>query len=618
MTIIYDTQPPRQERGLAPWLRRGLLLWLTAVTVEYMLLEKSLRDLSGLTGIAGMNPVRVVLVAVLIGAGLFLLRKYLTAGAERMLLAVVYTALSILTLTSSFTWPFFIACLTVQILVLVYALRGWRGVGGNGAVRCRENRKYARAAAVAAVAFFALVGLWTACRVFSFSTPTFDFGIFAQMFYNMKETGLPMTTVERDGLLSHFAVHMSPIYYLMLPFYCLMPTPATLQVLQAAVMTSAVIPLWKICKLHGLSGLERTAVCTLLLLYPAFSGGVGYDIHENCFLTPLVLWLLYGIDKKSVPITAISAVLTLLVKEDAAVYVGIIAVWLLLRGVLRREKGERWNLVTGGTLLISALCYFFAVTGYLAESGDGVMTYRYNNFIYDKSASLVTVIKAVVMNPMKALFECVDPEKLKYIGQTMLPLLGLPLLTRRFERYVLLIPYILINLMSDYQYQHDIFFQYNFGSTACLVYLVAVNLADLRVCWQRLGALAAALIVSYGFFTTLNLPKGMQFVEYSATYQAYYDEVRAQLDKIPDGASVAATTFYTTHLSQREVLYDVQYCSREHLLSAEYVALSIGSTSNFKKYGGYEALVALLEQSGYTLYAERPGTLTIWNKSQTK
>ena len=88
------------------------------------------------------------------------------------------------------------------------------------------------------------------------------------------------------------------------------------------------------------------------------------------------------------------------------------------------------------------------------------MTYRYDNFIYDDSASLVTVIKAVVMNPMKALFECVDEEKLKFIGQTMVPLLGLPLLTRRFERYILLIPYVLINLMSDYQYQHDIFFQY--------------------------------------------------------------------------------------------------------------------------------------------------------------
>ncbi len=603
----------------ADFIRQLLLSWLCAVAIEYLSLSKAFRTLSGLESLQQMSFVRVLTLTFVFTAALWLVSRFVKSKTgERIAVPVVFAVLMVVALTASYTSAFFILCLLLFVIAVVYALWGWDGSAEMTTKQTKAHPVCIGTTAGLSLAFFLFVSAWTVGRVESFCAPTFDFGIFAQMFYNMKETGLPMTTVERDGLLSHFAVHMSPIYYLMLPFYCLVPTPATLQVLQAAVMTSAVIPLWKIGKLHGLSGVERTAVCVLLLLFPAFSGGVGYDIHENCFLTPLVLWLLYGIDKKSIPITAVSAVLTLLVKEDAAVYVGIIAVWLLLRGVLRRKKGEWWNLITGGTLLIGALCYFFAVTGYLAESGDGVMTYRYDNFIYDKSASLVTVIKAVVMNPMKALFECVDTEKLKYIGQTMLPLLGLPMLTRRFERYVLLIPYILINLMSDYQYQHDIFFQYNFGSTACLLYLVAVNLADLRICWQRLGALAAALVISYGFFSTLNLPKGTQFMEYSVAYQGYYDEVRAQLDKIPDGASVAATTFYTTHLSQREVLYDVQYCSREHLLSVEYVALNIGSTSNFKKYGGYDALVYLLEQNGYTLYAERPGTLTIWHKPQTE
>ena len=603
----------------ADFIRQVLLAWLAAVTIEYLSLPKTFRALSGLEGLRQMSFARVLALTFVIAAALWLLSQFVKSKTgERIALPAVFAVLMAAVLTVSYTSAFFILCMLLFVIAVVYALWGWDGTEEMTAKPTKAHPVYLGIAAGVCLVFFLFVSAWTVGRVESFCAPTFDFGIFAQMFYNMKESGLPLTTVERDGLLSHFAVHMSPIYYLMLPFYCLAPTPATLQVLQAAVMTSAVLPLWKIGKLHGLSGLERTIVCAILLLYPAFSGGVGYDIHENCFLTPLILWLLYGIDKKNIPITAIAATLILMVKEDAAVYVGIIAVWLILRGLLRRKKGEWWSIITGGGLLLGALVYFFAVTGYLAASGDGVMTYRYDNFIYDDSASLVTVIKAVVMNPMKALFECVDEEKLKFIGQTMVPLLGLPLLTRRFERYILLIPYILINLMSDYQYQHNIFFQYTFGSTACLVYLAAVNLADLRICWQRLGALAAALIVSFSMFWTLNWPKGMQYVEYSVTYKGYYDEVRAELDKIPEGASVAATTFYTTHLSQREVLYDVQYCSREHLLSAEYVALHIGSTSNFKKYGGYEELVNLLEQNGYILYAERPGTLTIWHKPQAK
>jgi len=617
MKIVYDVHPPKAERGPAPWLRRGLLLWLTAVSVEYLLLEPALRDLSGLKGVAAMSPVRMVLVAVLTGAVLFLLRKYLTAGAERMLLAVAYTGLSVLSLRTSFTWPFFAACLTVQLLVLVYALRGWRGVGGNAALRCRENRKYARAAAVAAVAFFALVGLWTACRVFSFSTPTFDFGIFAQMFHSMKTTGLPITTVERDGALSHFAVHMSPIYYLLLPFYMIVPHPATLQVLQAAVLASAVIPLWLLGRHHNLKPAVRFLLCLLLLLYPAYAGGTSYDIHENAFLTPLLLWLFYGMDRRNGAVTAVAAVLTLMVKEDAAVYVAVVALYLLLRSVLRQD--QKWGLTAGAALLVLAVAWFLATTGYLATSGDGVMTYRYNNFMYDKSGSLATVIKAVLLSPMKALFECVDKEKLPFIGMTLGALAGIPLMTRRYERLILLIPYLLVNLMTDYKYQFDIFFQYTYGSTACLIYLVLVNIADWKEDFRRVAVLALALVISFGCFWNQIIPKAVRYPTYCKTYAGYYDALRAVLDEIPEGASAAATTYYTTYLSQRDVLYDVRYASKEHVLSCEYVAVGVTDNGCLKKYAvdgekGYENFVALLESNGYVKIAEHKGKLEIYHK----
>jgi hypothetical protein len=79
------------------------------------------------------------------------------------------------------------------------------------------------------------------------ATSCYDMGIFSQMFYYMREYGSVLTTCERDGLLSHFAVHFSPIYYSLLPFYCLFPTPATLLVCQAVLVGSGVIPLVLIC-----------------------------------------------------------------------------------------------------------------------------------------------------------------------------------------------------------------------------------------------------------------------------------------------------------------------------------------------------------------------------------
>ena len=619
MKITYDDLRSAPGTGIGPWVRRFVLLWLIAVTAEYLYLNEQFRDLTVLDGIGTMSPVRMGAVAAVAAGLLFLLRRYLTEGVERMLLAGVYTVLAFASLMASFSWPFFAGCVLVQVLVLVYALWGWNDAPGSAALRCREDKRFAWATAAAAVLFFLVVAVWTACRVFSFSTPTFDFGIFAQMFHSMKTGGLPITTVERDGPLSHFAVHVSPIYYLLLPFYYIVPHPATLQVLQAAVLASSVIPLWKLGRHHNLHPGLRFLLCLLLLLYPAYAGGTSYDIHENAFLTPLLLWLFYGIDRKNGIITAIAALLTLGVKEDAAVYVAVVALYLLLRSALAPRK--KWGLITGSLLLVLAVGWFVAVTGYLATSGDGVMTYRYDNFMYGDSDSLITVIKAVLLRPMKAVFECVDAQKLEFIGLTMGALAFLPLMTRRYERLVLLIPYLLVNLMTDYKYQHDIFFQYTYGSTACLIYLVLMNLSDWKKDLYRLVALGLAVCISLGCFWNQVIPKAVRYPTYCKTYAGYYDALREVLDVIPEDASVAATTYYTTYLSQRDTLYDIRYGSREHVLSCEYMAVGVTDSNGLKTYAvsgknGYENFVALLEAEGYVKIAEYEGKLEIYHKER--
>ena len=248
------------------------------------------------------------------------------------------------------------------------------------------------------------------------------------------------------------------------------------------------------------------------------------------------------------------------------------------------------------------------------------MTYRYQNFLYDRSTSLFTVIKASLLQPMKVLYECVDPEKLSFIGLTLLPLLGLPLLTRRYERYILLIPYILVNLMSDYTYQHSIFFQYTFGSTAFLLYLTLVNLANLSKEKQRTIPLAAALLSSLFCFSFTVIPKAMTAPVDAIRYYDEHQEVRTILEQIPEETTVAATTFFTTWLSGREILYDVGYCSREHLLSSDYVVLDLSDKNTYQKFAvanqndGLENLTKLLEAQGYTLYHTLERVLVIYKK----
>ena len=596
------------------WIRRILLAYLIAASLEMLLLLPGGMDLEGLTALQKMSLSRMLIVMAVVIFALWFLN--LKSQWERIGICCAAVLLCACTAVGGFSWWLIVLCGILLGVLAVYAAKGWNGEEESVRETAPESKLWGVITGLIAIVFFLIVSIWTVCRVYSYSTPSYDFGIFSQMFYNMKASGLPVTTLERDRLLSHFAVHVSPVYYVLLPFYCLAPTPATLQVLQAAVITSSVIPLWKIARLHGLSSLQRTLLCVTFLALPALFGGVGYDIHENCFLTPLLLWLFYAIDSRKPLVATVAAILTLLVKEDAAVYVVIIGIWLIGRSLLNYQKQKKDILFEGIALVIVGLVYFWLVTSYLSKFGDGVMTYRYRNFIYDESGSLATVVKAVLLAPGKLLLECSDPEKRGYIIMTMLPLLGLPLFTRRYERFILLIPYVLVNLMSDYSYQHNIFFQYSFGSTACLIYLATINLGELKVDRCRTIAATLAAAVSVSCFCGTILPKATRYPQMCLRNGSTYYAIHKALEQIPQGASVTASTFYTTQLSERTTLYDLSYTSREHLLSSEYVVVSV--TDSCKKYEagesgkGQEKLNQLLIDNGFAVTGGITGVLKIY------
>lgn len=429
--------------------------------------------------------------------------------------------------------------------------------------------------------FAAYIGLLTSLRYLTYSTPNFDFGIFCNMFYNMKETLLPNVTCERDGLLSHFAVHVSPIYYLLLPFYMLFPSPLTLEIGQAIILASGIIPVVLLCRHLKLSNKATVAFTAIYVFYPALAGGCFYDLHENKFLAPLILWLMLFIEKKQEIPTYIFMALVLFVKEDAPVYIMFIALYMLIH---RKEYRQ------GIIMIVVSVAYFFGVTSYLANVGDGVMTYRYDNFIADSNTGLIGVIKTVLVNPALVFFESFNADKLEFMILTLIPLGFIPFLTRKTSRLILVLPYMLVNLMSDYQYQHSIFFQYTYASCALLIYLSILNASELSHN-ARKALLTISMTASLLFFTSQITEKDYYISRYRAN-QEDYARIGEALELIPDDASVKASTFLVPKLSQRFEIYDI---STVH--DAEYAAIDLRSGYNAKA----DSQLAQLEAEGYTL-----------------
>lgn len=627
---------------LSGMIRRLFLAWLIAGTVMYLQLSEEQRKLDELTGLQAMSFFRLILIMLVVFFGLNLLscaRMIDIRKWERYGIFLVYIILMIFALKTSFSVSFLCSLILIGAILFVYALYGfYKEPVRKESLKKHIFKKNGMAVWIVggfAFLFFGFVSIWTVCRVLSYSAPTFDFGIFSQMFYYMKKTGVPYTTLERDGLLSHFCVHVSPIYYLLLPFYCIYPAPVTLQILQAAVLALAVVPFWKLVRRYGCTSFETVLFCLLLFLYPSYSGGTSYDLHENVFLAPLLFWLFYAIDCQNRWGCIVFGILTCMVKEDAAVYVAVIGLWLIFRSLLRRKNDLRYEMVTGGQLFFGLIIWFLLVTQYLTRYGDGVMTYRYQNFMYDSSSSLFTVVKAVFLLPVKVVYECVEQEKIPFLALSMLPLCGMPLITRKYERFILLIPYVLVNLMSDYRYQHDIFFQYTYGSTVCLFYLAMINYVDFAAgvrnaflnrlqnfqwaLWILYVPLVLAVGISGWCFGKVVVPKA---VHYGITCQEQWEDFRERdemLERIPKEASVAATAFYTVALSNRDILYDVQYSSLEHLLSTEYMVLDVTDRGSYAEYGtgyhdGYEKFLFLLEENGYRMVAELEERVRIYRK----
>lgn len=489
----------------------------------------------------------------------------------------------------------------ILLVICVYVFKD----GNAPSLKCDINKPFLIIAVCAAALYFALfVGVMSVCRYLTFATPNYDFGIFSQMFYYMRKTLLPLATSERDMLLSHFSVHISPIFYLFLPFYAIFPSPVTLLVCQAVTLASGVIPVVMICKKLGLSKKAAAAFALIYALYPALAGGCFYDLHENIFLAPLLLWLFYFIVKDKWYGVAIFSLLVMLVKEDAPVYVAFAGIYVL---ITVKKKGR----LKGLFMLAGSVIYFAAAALLLNTYGGGVMSERFANYMTNQSDSLLNAAANVIKDPAFVVHQMFDTaadaaaeNKIEFILRMFIPLGFLPFFTKKLSRYILLLPLVLINLMSDYVYQHSIFFQYTYGPLAFLMFLSILNYSELSEKIRRMVgtyAVAASLLICMQ-----SVWQKPNYLQYYLKDQKYYDTMRSAVASVPKDASVGADTFCCAAASDRDQIYELDETS--HTDELDYIIIDLRSPAGKAKLPAYE------RSGDYSEYYRLDGWVAIYKR----
>lgn len=437
-------------------------------------------------------------------------------------------------------------------------------------------------------------------RYYTYSAPNYDFGIFCNMFYNMSKNGSAVTTCERDTLLSHFAVHISPIFYLILPFYWLFSSPVTLAVVQPVVVFSAVIPIYLLAKHFNLSKNATTLFTISFALYAPLSTGCFYDLHENCFLVPLLLWMFYFFEKDNKILTFIFMFGVLFVKEDAFVYILIFALYIIV---------SRKKYLTGTIMAFSACGYFLLCCFLLTKYGTGIMASRYGNL--SQSGSLFDAAKTILINPGYAIGEMLETkdesaEKIFYLVKLFCPLAFIPFMSKDFTRYILILP-IFINLLTKYTYQYDITFQYTFGICTFLFYLSVLNLSEKNTESQN-KLTFLSFIASIMLFVMIVVPKSAAYMEKYYANHEQYAKITQALEIIPEEAEVTASTYFLPHIANRDVIYEDEYHDKP---TTEYFVLD---TSRSVAKGREKMYL----DAGYVLIYKIDGLIEIYQNPNMK
>lgn len=206
------------------------------------------------------------------------------------------------------------------------------------------------------------------------------------------------------------------------------------------------------------------------------------------------------------------------------------------------------------------------------------------------------------MNPAVAVYEMLTVNKLHFVAALLLPVAFLPLWTKKKAFLVFLIPLVLINLLPDVAYQHDVTFPYGMGMAALVLYAAVEGLATRRDGRPTTHRRTVTLTVCF----TLTLAAMLWGAQHADTlaYAAVATEETSQLDTlmdaVPGDVSVSASGHLIPHLAGRAEIYRL-----DSEILTDYVVLDLREAHWVKGEDIY--YVAYYEEQGYRIIAQKEG-----------
>ena len=414
-----------------------------------------------------------------------------------------------------------------------------------------------RVVAVGVLVYAALYSFITVTRHLTLLTHALDLGYYIQLTWNLARGAGPVVSLPE---MHAWGDHFSPILYLVVPLFRAAPGAIVLLVFQSVALALGALAVFGIAA-RRLGDERPAAVFALLyLLNPSLQGINVRDFHTAALAIPLLLAAIYFAEAERPWPFAAAVLLTLGTREDAAIPVVGLGIWLAL-------SKRRW--LWGAVTAAFALALLMADTRWLMPYFRGAPYPHLGRYAH-LGRSVPEIVTALLLHPFRALAGLVTVKRLVYLGALLGPLAFLPLLAP--GTLLGLAPSLFENLLGQDPILFDHRTQYQ---SFVLPFLFAAAIAGYdRVALRRPGpwpkgvlvvALMASLVLSSRTVNNLSVERFWPKPEHRQAW-----EVMAQ---VPAGAAVSAQDRYVAHLSLRPLVFVFP----EGIEKADHLLLNVSS-----------------------------------------
>lgn len=404
---------------------------------------------------------------------------------------------------------------------------------------------------------------------YTFKSAAWDFGDYDQAVWKISHFQTPLNTIIGvNNLGDHFEL---PLVYLS-PLYWIWSSPYILLLVQALALALAIFPLFSLALERLKSNIAAVLMVGAYIFFFGIQSALRFDFHPLVLATPFLAWALYFLFKKEYTKMIPFLILSLITKENIAIYVIFFGFLVFINGK------KRLGLLIG----TGSLVYFFIVVKVIMPilANAVYIHFTYSNFGND----LPTIIKNTILNPLNVIRTLLTPTvKITTLAMIFLSFALLPIFSP--TTLVLITPLLLERFLSIKQALWTTEFHYSATIAPFLAVGAIVGIGNIFKIFSRwikntnlktFAILCSSIVffasVFYGLWGETNpfpiwrlikgeaFPTKVELLNISYNYQA--------LNLIPSDASVRAQDALLPHVSERENVYliDKNYRSEEQFV----------------------------------------------------